>query len=117
MTNNKKSKNMVQYCQRCKYYHEEVPELKGYKRHEEAVPDDGKDICEKTFRFEKDSVGHIKLSLYTDEQRCEHCEQIIHYHGEIRYQKCADKNRNFLCKDFTPKLIYRLLDLVIFWRW
>lgn len=99
---------LKRYCSRCIYIVGFIEGFKNYLYSEDREKDDGKNICRKTIRLYKTEVGETKMKVYKDLERCDKCGLIVHDASVIRYGKCIDKNVNFKCKDFTPKLYIKL---------
>jgi hypothetical protein len=96
------------FCFFCKYRIKYIKQFDGYIRSTDRPADDGKNICGKTLLLYTNEVGEERLKEYGTVQVCEACGLIAHDDRVIRYQKCSEKNRNYKCKDFNAKVIYKL---------
>ena len=94
-------KPIKNYCKFCRYRLKLVNSFLNNPAVREG--ENGRDICGKTLNTEINPIGETVIKLYGNDQRCDECGSVIQDKRKIRYQKCSEKNRDFNCKDFTPK--------------
>ena len=99
---------LKKYCKYCIYWVQYIEALDGYHWRSDKAPDDGRNICSKSFVYIQDEIGDWKLKTHDNKEICECCDQIVHEKKQIIYDKCLDKNRRFQCKDFKAKWYFKI---------
>ena len=99
---------MIKYCNRCKYH---IPYLEELKKEDET--ENGLNICFKTMTFKKNMIGEEAFVMAGSVDYCVTCGKITHDEREIIYNKCERKNQSMKCKDFLPKLKWRIASIFL----